>query len=290
MTTIAEYKYNDVSVLIDTNIGYANASILCTKTFGYKIHNWIKLESTKRLFKTYYWSVLSGNTSGEPSVDSDDKTDIFYKEAIIKKGLHIDKNMSSTDVWIPLDLLPLLAGWFSPLYSIFIGKIMNMFHADPMRLAAMAVKEHDRQTGLKSTVIISSTILEEEHKKNLELIRDLTAKNNSLTQRIGIIERSHLSKLAETEVYTDLVSTYKSLSSKETLESALRDMKTVLDRQRAEYMQHINHLSAKLDSLKKDYNVLLKENADLRIQVSILQDSMQDHGDGGGDEFVGYLE
>lgn len=151
--TIGQYKYNKVEILVHLESKYVNGSKFCP-LFGKQMHRWMDLKGTKELLNHY---------AGHNKIDSVE---------IIKKGLEYD----SADIWIPQNLLPMLAMWCSPEYSIFVSDVMNLFHTDPMKLASMAIKEHDRQTGTKTTAFFKSTDNDDEHIKNLQEQLEFTKK------------------------------------------------------------------------------------------------------------------
>lgn len=131
--TIGQYKYNKVEMFVHLESKYINGSKFCP-LFGKQMHRWVDLKGTKELFKTY---------SEHHKID--------FSE-VIKKGLGYD----SADIWIPQNLLPMLAIWCSIDYAIFVSDVMNLYHNDPLKLAAMAIKEHDRQNGTKTITSMES--------------------------------------------------------------------------------------------------------------------------------------
>lgn len=147
---IGVYKYDVVQIMIHLDSKYINASQLCA-IFETSIHRWCELESTQKLFKLYCNMELKYTIDDPMSV-------------IIKKGLGYDSN----EVWIPHDLLPMLAIWCSPEYALFASKLMNLFHTDPLKAAALSIQEHDRRTGNKTTAFFKSANSNEEHIANLQ--------------------------------------------------------------------------------------------------------------------------
>lgn len=176
--TIGQYKYNKVEILVHLESKYVNGSKFCP-LFGKPMHRWMDLKGTKELLKYY---------SDHNTVDCDE---------IIKKGLGYD----SGDIWIPQNLLPMLAIWCSPKYAIFVSDVMNMYHTDPMKLAAMAIQEHDRQTGTKTTALLKSTDDDNEHVKNLteqlEYVMKQVEENNAtiIDQNNKIITLEELTQI-----------------------------------------------------------------------------------------------
>jgi uncharacterized coiled-coil protein SlyX len=181
--TIGSYQYDKVEIMVHLKTKHINASKFCT-IFNTSVKRWNDLESTQNLFKLYCKTELS--------IESNDSS-----ELVIKHGLGYDSN----DVWIPQDLLPMLATWCSPEYALFASKVMNMYHTDPMKLAAMAIQEHDRQTGTKTTALLKSTDDDNEHVKNLteqlEYVMKQVEENNAtiIDQNNKIITLEELTQI-----------------------------------------------------------------------------------------------
>lgn len=170
---IGQYKYNKVEILVHLDSKYVNGSKLCL-IFRKYIHKWLELKGTKELI-TYF--------SKHNKIDVGD---------VIKKGI----GYSNTDIWIPTNLLPTLATWCSHEYALFVSDVMNLFHSDPLKLAAMCIKEYDNQTGQNTVAILHSTKDKDEHNEMLDKIDRLTKENQSIRHENGLllIDNSSLNK------------------------------------------------------------------------------------------------
>jgi len=219
--SVGQYKYNKVEILVHLESKYVNGSKFCP-LFGKQIWRWMDLKGTKELLKHY---------AGHNKIDSTE---------IIKKGLEYD----SGDIWIPQNLLPMLAIWCSPEYAIFVSDVMNLFHMDPMKLAAMAVQEHDRQTGTKTTAFFKSTDNNDEHiedlKEQLEYVKKQVEEHNATI----IDQNNHIITLEQ-------------LTEKQT--------------------KHIQRLKDNVYQITYEKETLIKDNQSLSEQFAPVRALMNDH-------------
>ena len=121
----------NINSVVHLKSGYVNISHFAPQ-FGKQGWRWPELKSVKKLLKHY---------SNEKGID---------EKEIIKRGLGYD----SKDIWVPYGLLPMVAIWCSPRYRVFVSDIMTLYHNDPMKLASVAIKEHDRQNDTHTVAII----------------------------------------------------------------------------------------------------------------------------------------
>ena len=219
--SVGQYKYNKVEILVHLESKYVNGSKFCP-LFGKPMHRWMDLKGTKELLKHY---------ADHNKIDSTE---------IIKKGLEYD----SGDIWIPQNLLPMLAIWCSPEYAIFVSDVMNLFHMDPMKLAAMAVQEHDRQTGTKTTAFFKSTDNNDEHiedlKEQLEYVKKQVEEHNAII----IDQNNH-------------IITMEQLTEKQT--------------------KHIQRLKDNVYQITYEKETLIKDNQSLSEQFAPVRALMNDH-------------
>ena len=266
LRTVGQYKYNKVEILVHLESKYINGSKFCP-LFGKQIWRWLDLRGTKELFKHY---------AEHNKIDS---------KAIVKKGLEY----AGTDIWIPQNLLPMLAIWCSPEYAIFVSDVMNMFHNDPLKLAALAIKESDRQTGKHTVALLNTVDTKEEHD---QLIAQLEKKVKRLSDRVftveyekSIIEKDKNSIEAQFEPVRALINDYPNTS----VDQLALSRKMMLDKHVAplekelvEKEEIIRDLEEKLSNERKD-----KEKA--YQELYIIQES-HDEEVRDKDEYIEHLE
>ena len=142
---IGAYKYNNICILIHLASTYVNASNICN-VFNHKISEWLRLDNTIKLFEIY-------NNTCDPHFNT-----------VVQHGLGYYKD----DIWLPQKLVASLVIWCSPMYSLFVSEIMHLYHTDPMKLAATAVEEYDRQNNTHSIAVIKTTDSKEEYDEMVE--------------------------------------------------------------------------------------------------------------------------
>jgi hypothetical protein len=260
---VGQYKYNKVEILVHLESKYVNGSKFCP-LFGKPMHRWMDLKGTKEILKHY---------ADHHKIESTE---------IIKKGLEYD----SGDIWIPQNLLPMLAIWCSPKYAIFVSDVMNLFHTDPMKLAAMAVQEHDRQTGTKTTAFFKSTDDDDEHAENLkkqieDLELDLEGKNATIFDQAGkIITLEELKKRQVILIQRLKDNVYMIKYEKELLLKDNRSLESQFAPVRALMNDHpgieIDHLAlTRKAMLDKNMYPLEKELAEKDVVIKTLQEQLQ---------------
>lgn len=144
----------NINSVVHLESGYVNISHFAPQ-FGKQGWRWPELKTVKKLLNHY---------SNEKGID---------EKEIIKRGLGYD----SKDIWVPYGLLPMVAIWCSPRYAVFVSDIMTLYHNDPMKLASVAIKEHDRQNDTHTVAIMQSFDRKEDYDK---LIAQLQQENKTL--------------------------------------------------------------------------------------------------------------
>lgn len=301
--TIGSYQYDKVEIMIHLETKHINASKFCN-IFNTSVKRWNELESTQNLLKLYCKTEFDSEPE-DPSA------------LVVKHGLGYDSN----DVWIPQDLLPMLATWCSPEYALFASKVMNLFHADPMKLVAMAVQEHDRQTGTKTTAFFKSTDDDDEHAKDLEeqlvFIKKQVEEHNATiidqNNRIITLEQltekqtKHIQRLKD-NVYQityekeTLIKDNQSLSEQFAPVRALMNdhpgtnvgqlaltRKAMMDKNIYPLEKELNSKDATIKTLQEQLLLERKEKEELYDELSIIQGTMYEEARD-KDEYIEHLE
>lgn len=259
---IGRYKYNKVDILVHLESKYVNGTRFCM-LFNKSIWRWIELKTTKKLIKHF----------------SEDKKIEDVK--ILSKGLGYDSN----DIWVPQNLLPMLAIWCSPKYAIFVSDVMNLFHTDPLKLAQMAIQEHDRQNDTHTVAVLHTTDNKEEHD---ELVARLEAQVDALTSENALVVRdnNHLKDVNAQIEYKnntlemdnlsiqDQTKAFITLRNEHGLDAAITTMtnrKEWLDeRTRPLEDKLMNHQSA-IDSLREELAIARAQRDDLAAELTVLE-------------------
>jgi hypothetical protein len=173
--TIGGYKYDKLEVLVHLKTKKVNITRFCSNIFKKSANDWLRLKSTEDLFRLY--------CKLDMKIETDNP-----KDHIVTKGM----GHSSNDVWIPQDLLPMLAVWCSPEYAFVASKILTMYHEDPLKMAHTAIKKHDEMTGLHTVAVLHSTDDIDEHNRVLEemqhRVKELERENEHLTHTSHLLE------------------------------------------------------------------------------------------------------
>jgi len=108
------------------------------------------------------------------------------------KDKYIMKDPVDGKYWIHPNIMTELLMYALPKYYRMAAKLLRMYLMDPMLGAAEFIKEHDRQTGTKTTAFFKSTDNDNEHAKNLkkqieDLELDLEGKNATIFDQAGKI-------------------------------------------------------------------------------------------------------
>lgn len=194
---IGHYQYSKISVLCHLKNKYINASKFA-HVLEKNISDWKRLDTTQALFKLYYLQELK--------LDPANMND--YIDAVIKRGLGYDYS----DIWIPQELLPMLATWCSPDYALFASKLLMMFHQDPLKMAGVAIKEYDKQTGQHTVAVLHSTDSIDEHNRIVELlerkIATLTSSVHRITYDKSLLEIDNKSLIEQAQPFFALRDTH----------------------------------------------------------------------------------
>jgi hypothetical protein len=181
---IGQYKYDKVVMLVHLESKCVNASKFCN-IFGEQIKKWLVLESTQKLIKLYCKTDLMITNADNPA------------DHVIRHGLGYD----SDDVWIPKELLPMLATWCSPEYALFASKVLIMFHDNPLKLIPIATQKHDLDNDTLSAVAVISTSKDnpEEHGENLKKVQNFVIEDAYTKTDNPEFQDKHENKQSEKE-------------------------------------------------------------------------------------------
>jgi hypothetical protein len=262
--SVGYYEYDKLKVLIHLESKYINASKFCP-LFRKKMWRWTELKATKDLIKFY---------AEQHNLEIDE---------VVKKGLEYDFD----DSWIPQNLLPMLAMWCSPEYALFVSDIMNLYHTDPMKLVALAIKEHDRQTGQHTVAIIASTDNKEEYEQRVQFLEDqlkayaekLVSKDNQLVLATNKYELVKLEKNMvefdliglkdDTKMYRNVLNDWG--GDNIALDGQLRLTSEVLSNQEEKYSYQIEELNTWVQKLKDELTLERSEKSQLIDELNIAQ-------------------
>jgi hypothetical protein len=175
---IGKYKYNKVEIFVHLRSKYINGSKFC-QLFDANISAWTRKKTTRELVK-----MLSNKIN-------------VSEDLVIQKGLGYD----SGDVWIPQNILPMLAIWCSAEYALFVSEVMFLFHSDPMKLAAMSIKEYDNQNSTYTTALISTTDSKSEY--DIEIGR-MKKYISQLKNRNSMLEFDNMEIREQTKLFVEL--------------------------------------------------------------------------------------
>jgi hypothetical protein len=262
---IGSYNYSDFNILIHLETKYINASHMC-KTFGNKdLADWMDNKSTKELFEIYA------------------KMESIPVENIVKKKLgNYVKNS-----WIPRKLVQSLAMWCSSEYYYYACEILDLFQNDPMKLVALAIKEHDRQTGQHTVAIIASTDNKEEYEQRVQFLEDqlkayaekLVSKDNQLVLATNKYELVKLEKNMvefdliglkdDTKMYRNVLNDWG--GDNIALDGQLRLTSEVLSNQEEKYSYQIEELNTWVQKLKDELTLERAEKSQLVDELNIAQ-------------------
>jgi hypothetical protein len=255
---IGSYKYDKVEIFVHLESKHVNASKFCN-TYNMPMHEWVRLPATQRLAALYCRTELDLENVENPS------------EHIIKHGLGYD----SDDVWIPQLLMPMLAMWCSEEYALFASKIMNMYHTDPLKLAAMAIKESDRQTGMHTVAVLHSTHDKKEHDEivaRLEArVKALNMSHDQINHRNGLLEIDNFRINEQAKPFFALRDEHNI-----SIADLVQDKHLLLDRHKEPLKQKIKDQTIEIGTLKKEAKKAQEEITKRDKEIACMENSHND--------------
>lgn len=258
---IGLYKYNKMAMLVHLKSRYVNGSKFCP-LFRKLMYKWLELKSTNNLFKHYA------------------KHNNLRVELITRKGLGYDRS----DIWIPQNLLPMLAIWCSPEYAIFVSNVMNLFHTNPLKLAQVAIQEHDTQNNVHTVAVLHTTDNKNEHDdlvarletqvatltnekalvvRNNNLLRDA---NSKIKYHNSTLELDNLSIRDQTKSFIKLRDAY----GLDAAVSTMMDKKQWLDKHMAPLEEKIEHYEQTIDQLQEELSMSRRHTSDLHRDLTVI--------------------
>jgi len=268
MLPIRKENFNEKLVLhIDKKSGMIDAQHLIT-AHGGKFNEWLDHLKYQKTLEVYY----KKQTKHEAEMPWDELKNIYIKKL-------------RCTFWVDSVIFQNALYFCNINYQIYTSEIMDLYRRDPLKLAAIAVNEYDRQNGVKSAVLISSTdnakIYEEELSKMRNAVEAATAEAASAKATIRLLEDSKFSVCME-KGYLDnelvsvkldneylkkeciILQRFRSkLPESLTLETALESLESSIGHLNAKYKPEIQGLEQKIEHLEAELMELRGANREL---------------------------
>jgi hypothetical protein len=256
---IGHYEYDQLRVLIHLQSQCINATKFCY-TMGKYVTDWIKLKTVQNLFHIYCKKELKITPTGN------------VNNYVLKKGIGLDAN----DIWVPQEILPILAIWCSQEYALFTSKIMILFHKDPLKLAGLSVKEYDRQTGQHTVTILHSTDNKSEHDSIVKGLEKKIKHLNNTVYRVkydnSLLSKDKRSLLDQAKPFFDMRDDH----DMHDLTDLVLHRKALLDKHKLPLQYKIEQQTVLIDELKINLSSVREKMANHENMLQEIQDGHAD--------------
>ena len=237
------------------------------------------------------------------------------------KDKYIMKDPVDGKYWIHPNIMTELLMYALPKYYRMAAKLLRLYLMDPMLGATEFIKEHDRQTGTKTTAFFKSTNDDDEHAKDLEEQLEYVKKqveehnatiidqNNRIITLEQLTEKQtkHIQRLKD-NVYQityekeTLIKDNQSLSEQFAPVRALMNdhpgtnvgqlaltRKAMMDKNIYPLEKELNSKDATIKTLQEQLLLERKEKEELYDELSIIQGTMYEEARD-KDEYIEHLE
>jgi TolA-binding protein len=153
---------------------------------------------------------------------------------------------------------------------------MNLFHTDPLKLAAMSIKEYDRQTGQHTVALLHSTTDKSEHDRIVTALESKIKSLNGKVDRIGydnsLLELDNKSLVNQAQPYFTL----RDEHGIEAIDLTL-SRKKMLDKYCKPYEEKIQEHVDEIKTLRENLRDAEKRANTSEGTLSTMEESYEDH-------------
>jgi hypothetical protein len=263
--TVKQYRYGKFPVKIHTQSEYFDLTYMLEQT-GKRAGELKRSAHILKLLRARYRQQHGREYDGD---------DIWSEFA--SAGLGHGNHM-----WLDNSMITHVACWCSCDYAFMVSEIMSMFHNDPMKLAALALNEHDRQTGLHSVAVIHSTDDLEQHTRLVaeleEKVRELEAHNDriinhnhQLTNHNSGLEIANLSIREQAKPFLELQNGY----GFEEAANIAMNRKKVLDLYALKYDTLLTEKEVEIDLLRTENRTLAAASVKSNNTIDVLSEALE---------------